>query len=33
MSAQILSEDLNDGQDYDGVTVSNPFRASDARTP
>lgn len=30
--AQILSEDLNDGQDYDGVTVSNPFRASGAGT-
>lgn len=24
--AEILSEDLNDGQDYDGVLVSNPFR-------
>ena len=23
---QILSEDLNDGQDYAGVRVSNPFR-------
>lgn len=22
----VHSEDLNDGQDYDGVTVSNPFR-------
>lgn len=24
--AQVLSEDLNDGQDYDGVRVANPFR-------
>lgn len=23
----VLSEDLNDGQDYGGVTVENPFRA------
>lgn len=23
----VLSEDLNDGQDYGGVTVRNPFRA------
>ncbi|HXV59984.1 MAG TPA: PIN domain-containing protein [Vicinamibacteria bacterium] len=23
----VLSEDLNDGQDYDGVRVENPFRA------
>jgi predicted nucleic acid-binding protein len=23
---QVLSEDLNDGQDYDGVRVTNPFR-------
>jgi len=23
----VLSEDLNDGQDYDGVLVRNPFRA------
>ena len=23
----VLSEDLNDGQDYDGVTVENPFRS------
>ena len=23
---QVLSEDLNDGQDYDGVRVANPFR-------
>jgi predicted nucleic acid-binding protein len=23
---QVLSEDLNDGQDYDGVRVINPFR-------
>ena len=22
---QLLSEDLNHGQDYDGVTVTNPF--------
>jgi predicted nucleic acid-binding protein len=22
---QVLSEDLNDGQDYDGVRVANPF--------
>jgi predicted nucleic acid-binding protein len=22
----VLSEDLNDGQDYDGVRVTNPFR-------
>jgi predicted nucleic acid-binding protein len=22
----LLSEDLSDGQDYDGVVVSNPFR-------
>lgn len=25
----LLSEDLNHGQDYDGVTVINPFRAKD----
>ena len=24
----VLSEDLNDGQDYDGVRVANPFRVS-----
>jgi predicted nucleic acid-binding protein len=24
--AQVLSEDLNDGQDYAGVRVTNPFR-------
>jgi predicted nucleic acid-binding protein len=30
---QILSEDLNHGQDYDGVTVSNPFRGGVAGTP
>ena len=23
---QVLSEDLNDGQDYGGVRVANPFR-------
>ncbi len=23
---QVLSEDLSDGQDYDGVRVANPFR-------
>jgi predicted nucleic acid-binding protein len=23
---QVLSEDLSDGQEYDGVTVTNPFR-------
>ena len=23
---QVISEDLNDGQDYDGVVVLNPFR-------
>ena len=23
---ELLSEDLADGQDYDGVTVRNPFR-------
>lgn len=23
---EVLSEDLNDGQDYDGVVVTNPFR-------
>ena len=23
---EVLSEDLNDGQDYDGVLVTNPFR-------
>lgn len=23
---EVLSEDLNDGQSYDGVTVVNPFR-------
>ena len=23
---QFLSEDLNHGQDYDGITVTNPFR-------
>jgi predicted nucleic acid-binding protein len=26
----VLSEDLNDGQDYDGVKVANPFRAGGA---
>ena len=25
---ELLSEDLNDGQDYDGVRVRNPFRTS-----
>lgn len=25
---QVLSEDLNDGQDYDGVVVHNPFASS-----
>jgi predicted nucleic acid-binding protein len=25
---QVLSEDLNHGQNYDGVTVLNPFRSS-----
>ena len=24
--AQVLSEDLNDGQDYAGIQVTNPFR-------
>ncbi len=24
----VLSEDLNDGQDYDGVTVINPFNVA-----
>jgi predicted nucleic acid-binding protein len=24
--AEVLSEDLNDGQDYGGVSVTNPFR-------
>jgi predicted nucleic acid-binding protein len=24
--AQVLSEDLTDGQDYSGVRVANPFR-------
>jgi len=23
---QVLSEDVNDGQDYSGVRVANPFR-------
>jgi predicted nucleic acid-binding protein len=23
---QVLSEDLNDGQDFDGIVVVNPFR-------
>ncbi len=26
---EVLSEDLNDGQSYEGVVVVNPFRASD----
>jgi predicted nucleic acid-binding protein len=26
---EVLSEDLNDGQDYDGVLVHNPFRDID----
>jgi predicted nucleic acid-binding protein len=26
--AELLSEDLNDGQDYDGVRVRNPFKSS-----
>lgn len=26
---EVLSEDLNDGQDYDGVVVTNPFRDTD----
>jgi predicted nucleic acid-binding protein len=26
----LYSEDLNDGQDYDGVTVVNPFNAAPA---
>jgi predicted nucleic acid-binding protein len=25
--SQVLSEDLNDGQDYGGVTITNPFRS------
>jgi predicted nucleic acid-binding protein len=25
----VLSEDLHDGQDYDGISVENPFRAGD----
>ncbi len=25
---RLVSEDLNDGQDYSGVTVVNPFNAS-----
>jgi predicted nucleic acid-binding protein len=24
----VLSEDLNDGQDYDGIRVENPFKSS-----
>ena len=31
--ARILSEDLNDGQVIDGVTVENPFRAAVASGP
>lgn len=27
---ELLSEDLNDGQDYDGVRVRNPFKVSPA---
>jgi predicted nucleic acid-binding protein len=29
----VYSEDLNDGQDYDGVRVENPFRHVAASTP
>ena len=29
----VYSEDLNDGQDYDGVRVVNPFRAVPAASP
>lgn len=29
---QLLSEDLNDGQDFRGVVVSNPFRARSPRS-
>lgn len=29
----VLSEDLNDGQDYDGVRASNPFRAASGEGP
>jgi predicted nucleic acid-binding protein len=28
----VFSEDLNDGQNYDGVTVVNPFKASTPRS-
>ena len=28
--AEILSEDLSDGQDYNGIRVTNPFRRSSA---
>jgi predicted nucleic acid-binding protein len=31
--AKVYSEDLNDGQDYDGVRVENPFRDVSASTP
>ncbi len=30
---KVYSEDLNDGQDYDGVRVENPFRQLTANTP
>lgn len=30
--AQVLSEDLNDGQDYGGVLVANPFRGYEQAT-
>lgn len=29
----VYSEDLNAGQDYDGVRVVNPFRSASAVTP
>lgn len=31
--AKVYSEDLNDGQDYDGVRVENPFRGIPASAP
>lgn len=31
--AKVHSEDLNDGQDYDGVQVENPFRGIKAASP
>jgi len=30
---RVLSEDLNHGQEFDGITVVNPFRADPATAP